>query len=373
MTAAASRIGLPTDASPVAAGVWFLSGPTRPGDAVRHTPLETSPFSIGRRAGMSLVLNYKTVSSQHAQLVARQDGTLWLEDLGSTNGTYVNGRRLHGSTQLSEEDLVHFAEAPFRIRRQSLTSLTSGTIAENVCDQALALVQFDRLMSQRLVVPHFQPIVDILSGECVGHEVLGRSRVYGMESIRQMFYAAAQLNLEIELSRMLRWEGVRVGRDIIGRPPLYVNTHPTELIGDGLADSLIRLRELAGNQNLVLEIHEAAVTELATMRRLRDRMRELGIKLAFDDFGSGQARLQELVEIRPDVLKFDISLVRSIDTAGPERQKMLGALVNMVRELSIVPLAEGIETPGEAAVCKQLGFETAQGFHFGRPAPLNLN
>ncbi len=81
--------------------------------------------------------------------------------------------------------------------------------------------------------------------------------------------------------------------------------------------------------------------------------------------------MSELVEAPPDFLKFDISLIRDIDKATPERQRMLASLVSLVKDLGIRPLAEGIETPGEADTCRSMGFTSAQGYHFGRPAPVH--
>lgn len=348
--------------------VWFLSGATRGDEEVRHIPVDENPFVVGRKPGVALTLHFQTVSGHHGSLWV-ENGELLVRDLDSTNGTYVNGARIDRPTTLSEEDLIHFAEAPFRVRRQSATGCNAGTIAENVCDQALALVQFDRLMSQRLVVPHFQPILNLHNRALVGFEVLGRGRVFGLESVGAMFQAAEQLNLEVELSRLLRWEGVRVGRDLIDRPALYVNTHPKEMVGDGLIDSLGKLREMAGNTPIVLEIHEAAVTEPAMMKKLHARLKDFGIQLAYDDFGAGQARLAELIEARPDCLKFDISLIRNIDSADPHRYQMLETLVRMARDLDIEVLAEGIETVEEAQACREIGFDLAQGFYFGRPVP----
>ncbi len=351
--------------------VWFLSGPTQPGEAVLHSPIDGNPYIVGRKTGVSLKLQFRTVSGNHASLWV-EDGTLFLKDLGSTNGTYINGTRVDRETtvRVSEEDLIHFAEAPFRVRRQSPTGMTAGTIAENVCDQALALVQFDRLMSERLVKPHFQPIVLIDDGKLIGFEILGRGSVFGLESVAAMFQAAEQLNLEVELSRLLRWEGIRVGRDLPERPTLFVNTHPREMEdGQGLIESLRNVREMTGNTDLVLEIHESAVTNPALMQSLHSALKDLDIQLAYDDFGSGQARLAELIEARPDFVKFDISLIREIDRADDNRRRMLSSLVQMVRDLDIKSLAEGIETKEEAEVCKELGFDLAQGFFFGRPSP----
>lgn len=352
--------------------VWFLSGPTSAGDALRHIPIDDDVFVVGRKPGVMLRLNFRTVSGNHAEF-KNENGKIILRDMGSTNGTYVNGKRLEPDTPItvSDEDLIHFAEAPFRIRRQSPTGVTAGTISENVCDQALALVQFDRLMSQRLVRPHFQPIVRMNDASQLGFEVLGRGSVFGLESVGAMFQAAEQLNLEVELSRLLRWEGLRVGRDIPERPILFVNTHPKELEDtEALIDSLVQVREMAGSLDLVLEIHEAAVTQPASMKRLHSEMRRLNIQLAYDDFGAGQARLAELVAAKPDYVKFDIGLIRGIDTADDNRFKMLQTLVQMVRDLDVLALAEGIETPEEAEACVDIGFELAQGYHFGRPAPV---
>jgi EAL domain-containing protein (putative c-di-GMP-specific phosphodiesterase class I) len=350
--------------------VWFLSGATQPGDSIRHLPIDESPYDVGRKAGVSLKIQFKTVSGKHASLWV-EGGKLHLRDHNSTNGTYVNGERITGQVIINEEDLIHFAEAPFRVRRQSPTSHTAGTIARNVCEEALALVQFDRMMSERLVRPHFQAIVDLPTGEPVGFEILGRGSVFGLESVGAMFQAAEQLSLEVELSRLLRWEGIRVGRDLNGDPELFVNTHPKEVEDiQGLIDSLTQVREMTGNTPLVLEIHEAAVTSRDKMQNLAAALKDLNIRLAFDDFGSGQARLAELVEARPDFVKFDISLIRAIDRAESSRRKMMKSLVDMVRELDIRALAEGIETAMEAKACQEIGFDLAQGYHFGRPTAL---
>jgi EAL domain-containing protein (putative c-di-GMP-specific phosphodiesterase class I) len=354
----------------VGGDIWFLSGALEPRDTLRHLPIDEESFTVGRKAGSSLKPQFKTVSGNHATLAVR-DNQLYLTDLSSTNGTFVNGERIQGEVRIEEEDLIHFAEAPFRVLRQSPTGQSAGTFARNVCDEALALVQFDRMMSEKLVRPHFQVIVDVATRNVIGHEILGRGSVFGLESVAAMFHAASQLNLEVELSQLLRWEGIRVGRDLPTRPNLFVNTHPKEMEDAGkLIDSLVKVRQMSGNTDLVLEIHEASVTNRNVMRELAAAVKDLEIELAFDDFGSGQARLAELIESRPDYVKFDISLIHGIDHASDARRRMLETLVQMVRDLEINALAEGIETPTEAEACQEIGFDLAQGYFYGRPAPL---
>ena len=136
--------------------VWILASV---GQQISNalTVIHPVPFSIGRKAGCSLQLPSKTVSSHHADLTTR-DGHLVLVDRQSTNGTYVNGRRVTDMVVLKSDDLIQFADMAFRVRCDDHAT-ASNTVAEDVCDQALALVQFDRLMEKRLVTPFFQPIV----------------------------------------------------------------------------------------------------------------------------------------------------------------------------------------------------------------------
>lgn len=351
----------------VDSNIWALTRGSA-GEDIQQVVITPIPFSVGRRPGSSLQINSRTISGNHATLNVEAD-QLWVEDHQSTNGTYVNGHRITLPTQLQDEDLLQFADIPFRVRN-TRRATTCHTMAGNMCDQALALVQFDRLMQNRLVCPFFQPIVEIRNGKFLGYEVLARSRLYGLETCQAMFDAASRLNMEVELSRMMRWEGVRHAMSLPLGMKIFLNTHPAEINKEGLLESMATTRRLSSEIPLILEVHEASVTDPAAMRELRSQLKDLDIGIAYDDFGSGQTRLSELIEAPPDYLKFDMSLIRGIDKATPERQKMLGSLVQIVIDLGVNPLAEGIETSEEAEVCRALGFQSAQGFYFGRPAPI---
>jgi EAL domain-containing protein (putative c-di-GMP-specific phosphodiesterase class I) len=307
------------------------------------------------------------VSGVHAELRV-EDGQLWVKDLGSTNGTFVNGARLDGESKLRSGDLLQFAEVVFRISLDR-GHIDAKTMAGDSSDRALALIQFDKLISERAVLPHFQPIVEYRTGDFAGYEILGRSRLFGLGTPHAMFSAAAVLNLESELSRMMRTEGMYCAESLPGEPLLFVNTHPSELAEQGVLEfSLRELRVQSPHARIVLEIHEAAVTCVKQMCEIRALLSELGMGLAYDDFGAGPARIVELSEAPPDYLKFDIELIRDIHHASGERQRMLASLVNIVGDLGIASLAEGIETEAEHATCRQLGFDFAQGFYYGKPA-----
>jgi EAL domain-containing protein (putative c-di-GMP-specific phosphodiesterase class I) len=183
-----------------------------------------------------------------------------------------------------------------------------------------------------------------------------------------MFKAAEYFRMEAELSRLLR--RTELAQTCCEQQPhLFLNTHPTEL--SDFKRLILSLREIRGvrpNQPITLEVHEAAAADLSTMKMLRLALDDLNMSLAYDDFGAGQARLEELVEARPEYVKFDRKLVSGIDKPSSSRQQMVESLVSMCRQLGIVTLAEGVETAGEAKTCRDIGFELLQGFYYGRPA-----
>jgi EAL domain-containing protein (putative c-di-GMP-specific phosphodiesterase class I) len=331
----------------------------------RH-PLRALPCLIGRGENLSLFLPSPHVSKLHA-IIFEQEGQLFVRDNGSTNGTYVNGGIVIGQRALQDGDLVQFADAPFRVTRETVT--VSQTVGSEACDMALAVSQFDRLLhDDGVIVPHFQPIVSATDLSVVAYELLGRSRLFGLTKPNTMFCTAAQLGMEAELSRCLRYTGYRAGIRSIEPIVLFLNTHPRELDDvKSLVRSLRELREVSTEQAITIEIHESAAADAKSMQVLRYALRDMNMKLAYDDFGAGQSRLSELASVQPDYLKFDMTLIREIHKSTKKKLEMLGTLVRMTNELGVTSLAEGVECEEEANVCRQLGFELFQGFHFGRP------
>lgn len=349
---------------------WFLSGQTDTAGPIRRIGINTSPFVVGRIAEASLRLDTRSISKNHAELLIEGE-ELWIRDLNSTNGTYANGEKITGLTKLNTGDLVQFATLVFRVGRDEAKTMGHTSAENDVCDQALAIMQFDRLINDGGVFPFYQPIVRMSNQAPVAFEILGRSRLFGLTTPAEMFSAAQQLNQVTQLSDVFRSLGVDTAVKNKLQLNLFMNTHPEELGTKGLTDSLQLLRRTHPDQALTLEIHEKAVTDCQMIRDLRDMLRDLNIQLAFDDFGEGQARLVELSEVRPDYLKFDMGLTRLIHAATSDRQKVVSMIVRMVNELGIVSLAEGVEDPEDHKILTEMGFELGQGFYYGRPAPIS--
>jgi len=350
-----------------AESTWWLTGRLSEREPIRQVCIDRSPFVVGRENGLALTIPRATVSSRHSEFVL-EDENLFVRDLGSTNGTFVNGNKIVGNCVLKDGDLLQFAEVVFRVGvRSTITELE--TLCGDGAERAMALIQFDRLMAERAVTPFVQPIVTLKNRSTVGYELLARSRFYGLTEPKSMFHAAALLDAEAELSRLLRTEGMRVGQPLPMACGRFLNTHPNELVDpEVLVLSLRELREAYPEEPIVLEIHEASVTNPEVMKKLKTQLIDVDIQLAYDDFGAGQARLAELIEVPPDYLKYDLNLIRAVESADSHQRRMLRVLVEMVRDIGVVPIAEGIETQGADEACRELGFELGQGFYYGKPA-----
>jgi EAL domain-containing protein (putative c-di-GMP-specific phosphodiesterase class I) len=357
--------------------VGFLEGFRESSRRLERIPLVPLPFRVGRQPASNLVLPSGSISQRHAEIFAA-NGELWLRDLGSTNGTFVNQQRVDAEVQLVDGDIVHFADQEFRLALETTGEepADSSTLLLRDLDLPRRLTgglrEIQQLLKERAVVPAFQPIVRLDTAERVGYEALGRGQRPDLPvDPRSLFEIASAFDLECPLSEIMRERAVTVARTLAGKPLVFLNTHPRELADPRrLLDSLAPLLAAGGPFTAVLEIHESAVTDLEAMKVLRSGLSALGIHLAYDDFGAGEARLLHLAEVPPDYLKFDISLVGELDRASEGRRRLLESLVGTCRELGIRTLAEGIERPAEAGAALEVGFELAQGYLFGPARPL---
>lgn len=353
--------------------VWSLVRRSDDGSDEHRTDVSAGQLSVGRRPTNDLCINHRTVSGNHAQLIMVQDDLL-LKDLESTNGTLVNGVRLYGSILLNDGDVVHFGQATFSVLRASQTPSSPGefsneTFVAAIPEDAVLYEGFDRLLNRPDIDPYFQPIVRLDNQEVIGYEALVRSKVKGLEFPDKIFKIAAMRTSEARLSEVCRSEALLSGIQLEPGAKFFLNTHAAELETPRLMQSLKELRQDYPQTEIVLEVHEAAITSVQYLNDLVKVLKDLDIDLAYDDFGAGQARLIELFEVPPKYLKFDLQIIRGLESASPIHRASVKALVNMVHDLDVIALAEGVETQTQAEICTELGFEMAQGYFFGRPQP----
>jgi EAL domain-containing protein (putative c-di-GMP-specific phosphodiesterase class I) len=345
-----------------------------------RVPIEATPFRIGRGLGVDLVLHSPRISKHHCQIERRDDGVLVLRDLGSRNGTFLNGERVVGSRSLQEGDVLHIAHLELRYvkimgKGNTFAADERTEAGAPTDDGVLAFYQATkdlfRILDGPAVRAVFQPIVTLQNERIVGYEALGRHTLPSLSfEVAELFRVAHERGKAEELASLMRTAALdEAPRLPDGDAHLFMNVHPAEMVQETYLRELERSRQALGDSRvLVAEIHESAVADPATMRDLKARLKERGVELAYDDFGVGQSRLMEIAEAPPDYVKLDIALVHHIEQSD-RRQELVAALVKVMQEAGIAVVAEGIETARERDTCRALGCDLGQGFFFRHPLP----
>lgn len=360
-------------------GLPYLEyGPVTGGQPTQRIVLDSFPFVIGRGIAAHFVLSDEQVSKKHASIERDAQG-FRVRDLGSTNGTFVNGQAITESP-LCHDDILHVARAEFRFVHVPQKSGEDSVMVRTIPvsgDAPASLIRsgqyLQEMLAQQSARVIYQPIVCLTTRQPMGYEALARG-MHNDLSIKpaELLRLADQCGVASSLSRMFRQAAVADAANLPEGLSLFLNFHPAELTDDSLLNSLGELREfLHPTRPIVVEIPETAVTDLRTIRALRDRIQELGFQVAYDDFGAGQARFLELTEVPPDFIKLDMQLVRNLHLSE-SRQNLIAALNRVGRELNVSIIAEGVETREEAQVCRELGCHLGQGYWFGRPTAVGL-
>ena len=339
------------------------------------------PCRIGRGKENDLVISNLGLSRVHASLSRDISGQLRLVDENSTNGTFVNRQRVEGYRLLNENDIIHFASAEFKLRlrlAEQNTVLPFDEMHTMVMPENMALserfvpneAEFDELIMGHGLSGAAQPIVDAQTREVFGYELLGRANHPLLPNTPiELFCLAEAMDRELELSLAFRDFGFsRIAPRMMGNT-LFINAHPKETFSELFMASLERLRKASPDINIVVEIHESAVTDIVELRKFASRLALMSIRFAYDDFGAGQARLLELADVPAHFVKFDMALIRGLHKASERKRQVVRDLVQMVLSTGSVPLAEGVEDEEEAAICIEMGFKLIQGFLTGRPIP----
>jgi EAL domain-containing protein (putative c-di-GMP-specific phosphodiesterase class I)/DNA-binding NarL/FixJ family response regulator len=215
----------------------------------------------------------------------------------------------------------------------------------------------------------FQPIVSLAEDRVVGVEALSRFGTKPRRSPDAWFDDAVAVGLGIELDLSAARKALRILPDLPDDVDLFLNVGPESIVSDGFAELMAGVE----GASVVLELTEhAPVKDYERLRAFIDALRGSGFRVAVDDVGAGYASLRHILNVRPDVLKIDISLCRFVE-ADRARQVLAGALASLGRELGATVVAEGIETGAELQAIRDLGVDGAQGYYLGRPAPPPLN
>ena len=230
------------------------------------------------------------------------------------------------------------------------------------------------LSSDRLLM-HYQPVVVMPSRHVLGFEALARlsgddgcvippGRFIPIAESSGLILPLGEAVLRRSVATAARW---RQDNGPIATATISVNVAPAQLLQPGFADLVSRVlseQQLPGSA-LILEITESTVTS-AEVRPVLDRLNEMGVRLALDDFGIGFATLDNLRRLPVQVLKLDASFVAGVTREGADRA-IVRVVIDLADRLGLSVIAEGVETEEQADSLVRLGCPAAQGFLFARP------
>jgi EAL domain-containing protein (putative c-di-GMP-specific phosphodiesterase class I) len=227
---------------------------------------------------------------------------------------------------------------------------------DTLLETAIALEQIDVL---------YQPLIEPISGRVAGAEALARSTI--APTAEALFARAAASGLSERLSRLVQrkalrcrgaWEGPLKGLK------LSINLLPADISREGFDDWLLDEIRTAGVDptQVTAEITESAllVDQTAVAQRLA-RLRERGVTIAVDDFGTGYTSFAYLTTLPLDMIKIDRALVAEI-VGGSRDRIVVKAMIRLARELDLQVVVEGVESTGQLALLAEWGCDLYQGF-----------
>jgi EAL domain-containing protein (putative c-di-GMP-specific phosphodiesterase class I) len=222
-------------------------------------------------------------------------------------------------------------------------------------------------IANRSLETHFQPIVDLKSGEAIGTEALSRFAQQPARTPDAWFAEAAEIGLGVELELT----ALEMALGQLNRLPsaLYLSLNAS--VETMLSPDFRAVLTSRPSERIVLELTEhTPVTDYVALTETIDELRSHGVRLAVDDAGSGFSSFSHVLNLKPDIIKLDVALTRGIDK-DPARQSLGRALLTFGMEAYRTTIvAEGIETKAELETLRSLGCPGGQGYLLGRPSRL---
>ena len=260
-----------------------------------------------------------------------------------------------------EDDQWLDARVPVLDELGSFAGQVLGAQAARRAERRLHVDDIRYLVADEAFHPVFQPVVDLATGDVLGHEALTRFASGRRPDL--VFEEAHEAGLGVELETAC---ALAAARSAASLPPggwLAVNFSPASVIAGSVSKVVTE-----ADRPLVVEITEHV--EVSSYAAVRAAVHLCpGVRISVDDAGAGYASLRHILELQPDFVKLDIGLVRNIDS-DPARQALAAGLRHYAEQTDTILIAEGVETVAERDALARLQIPLAQGFLYGRPSPV---
>lgn len=277
---------------------------------------------------------------------------------GELYGTFccVNRNPDHSLTERDMATMRAFADLASQLIEMDLIDRERDSV---ITAQIMAVLEDDTIH-----IVH-QPIHQLIGGKPVGVECLARFSGPEPRSPDLWFKDAASVGLGVELELAAVARALRTFAYVPQPHYMSINVSPATV----LSGQLTAMVQDYSPARLVIELTEHdAVEDFVGLGIALDSLRAHA-RIAIDDVGAGYAGLRHIVDLRPDILKLDMSLTRDI-AADPARRALAHALVRFAAEMGCTIVAEGVETEAERDTLTQLQVPLAQGYLYNRPMPV---
>ena len=230
--------------------------------------------------------------------------------------------------------------------------------------------EFRRLINEELVTYHFQPIIDAKDGSVFAYEALMRVDLPTLHSPADVLRLAREENCLHEVERITffrassAYQTLENAGKVVPSALLFVNSIASQyLTPDELSEYSARYASIL--PRIVIEITEEEVLDPKALR-IKQTIRCSSGAFALDDYGSGYSNERSLLELSPNYIKIDLSIIRDIDTDANKRQ-IVSNTVSYAHQRGMKVVAEGLETADEVRTVLSLGVDLLQGFFLAMP------
>lgn len=230
--------------------------------------------------------------------------------------------------------------------------------------------EFRRLINEELVTYHFQPIIDAKNGSVFAYEALMRVDLPTLHSPADVLRLAREENCLHEVERITffrassAYQALENAGKVVPSALLFVNSIASQyLTPDELSEYSARYASIL--PRIVIEITEEEVLDPKALR-IKQTIPGSSGAFALDDYGSGYSNERSLLELSPNYIKIDLSIIRDIDTDANKRQ-IVSNTVSYAHQRGMKVVAEGLETADEVRTVLSLGVDLLQGFFLAMP------
>lgn len=251
--------------------------------------------------------------------------------------------------------------------QQATAQFVANVMTPGLADQVALTDHIQTVIRDEAIDIVFQPVVNLSTDEIVACEALSRFRNGLAKSPDCWFTAAQRAGLGVELELLAIRRALALIGELPSRLRVAINAGPQTILHPGFS----RLIEGAPISRLTIELTEHdAVSSYADLLSVLLPLRQQGARLSVDDTGSGYSGLNQILQIKPDIIKLDREMVSGISD-DPVRRALATALVSFAAAIEARVIAEGLETKEDVDCVRDLGVSEVQGYFYFRPLTAN--